>query len=56
MLALMTFTLTSEQKGKGTPTTIRSSQQEAIEKTFLQKFWVEYNHSFCGVHGLKHIL
>jgi hypothetical protein len=51
MLALITFTLTSEQKGKGTPTTIRSSQQEATRKDF----WVEYNHSFCGVHELKHI-
>jgi hypothetical protein len=51
----MTFALTSEQKGKGTPTTIRSSQQEATKKTFLCEFWMEYNHSFCGVHGLKDI-
>jgi hypothetical protein len=34
----MTFALTSEQKGKGTPTTIRSSQQEATKRLFSVSF------------------
>jgi hypothetical protein len=38
MIALMKFTLTSEQKGQGTLTTIRSSQQEATKKGFPPSF------------------